>query len=361
LFQLGAMTATDGKAAPATESAQRAPELLAPETDAGPEEKSSKSKSSAELNQRLFAAATAADLDTVLALLAEGADAKYVDDPPGVWGSSNRKSVLHIALRHGASEPIRQMILALVAAGADVNAMRSDFDWRGCGGSESAFNMLLRSPFATDPLVLEAFLAAGANPNESRKDETHSMRTDGTIVSMPLHTAVNRANANVVGVLLRHGAEPNAPYTERMENERGYNQDKSVLPLHLAIDRGALDLVILLLAEGADPNGIAMWLDHVDSGVRGTTDDPRREGFESSVRCVAVRETALQRALRMRQAEIVRALLAAGADQSVARVAGDEEDRAYLLPQLLREKPVVVKRPSGGCLQRLGELSLRTV
>ena len=152
------------------------------------------------------------------------------------------------------------------------------------------------------------------------------MRTDGVTVSMPLHTAVSRGNANIVGVLLRHGADPNSLHTEKYNNERGYNQDKSLSPLHLAIDRGALDLVILLLAEGADPNGIAAWLEQVDSGARGTTDDPRAEGFESAVRCVPVRETALHRALRAQQPDIARALLASGADRSVARVYDGKEE-----------------------------------
>jgi hypothetical protein len=99
----------------------------------------------------------------------------------------------------------------------------------------------------------------------------------------------------------------------------------------LAIDRGALNLVILLIAEGADPNAIATWLDHVDSNVRGTTDDPRQHGFESPVRCVCVRETALQRALREQQPDMVRALLAAGADPSIPRVEdGKEETTAAL-------------------------------
>ena len=274
---------------------------------------------------QLIVAAGEADLDRVTELLAAGADAKDVDDPPGEWGTQDVKSALHMALQkagrdvHGGNDAVKQIVLALLAAGADPNANRSQYDWRGCGHSESAFDMLLKSRLGTDPAVLEACISAGADPNKRRVVSQHSMRTDGQTVSVPLHTAVRLADANVVGVLLRGGADPNAAYTENYANERGFHQQKTLTPLHIAISRKALDLVILLLSEGADPNGVATYLDQVDSGKRGTTDDPREEGFVSAIRCVPVRETALHRALLTKQPEVVRALLAAGADPSIPR------------------------------------------
>jgi len=249
-----------------------------------------------------------------------------VHDPPGTWGARDKRSALHMALTRTSDPQAKQVILALVAAGASVNEMRIKSDWRGCGHSESAFDMLLASPMGQDPTVLEAFLNAGAEPNQEKVNERHSMRTDGRTVSFPLHTAVQQADANVVGVLLRAGADPNAKRTECYHNERGFNQNSSSTPLHLAIRRKAMDLVVLLLAEGADANAVATKFDHVDSGRIGTTDDPREEGFESSVMCVPVRESALHCALLAGQADIVRALLAAGADQRVPRVHGGKEE-----------------------------------
>jgi len=278
------------------------------------------------LNEQLLSAAGNADLAEVQSLLARGADAKFLHDPPGTWGACDKKSALHEALRRSGEPAAKEVILTLVTAGAPVNEMRQQRDWRGCGRSESAFDMLLASPLGKDPAVLEAFLAAGADPNKKRVDERHSMRTDGRSVSFPLHTAVQRADANVVGVLLRAGANPNAARTERYHNERGFNQNSSLTPLHLAIRRKALDLVVLLLAEGADVNAVATRLDQVDSGRTGTTDNPREDGFVPSVACVPVRETALHCALLADQPDIVRALLAAGADKSIPRVHGGAEE-----------------------------------
>lgn len=57
----------------------------------------------------------------------------------------------------------------------------------------------------------------------------------------PLHSAVAAGSARIVQILLRAGADPNAP-------QRG-----GFTPLHGAAHRGDADLVDLLLAQGADP------------------------------------------------------------------------------------------------------------
>merc|ERR1711988_58676 len=292
------------------------------------------------LSKELITAAGAADYDKVSKLLAQGADAKYVSDPPGTWGSCDTKSALHMALSYGAvSQPeAKKVVLGLVAAGANVNAQRRNYDWRGCGSSSTAFEMLLGSKLGSDPAILEAFLTAGADPNSKNVRNTHSMRTDGQTVLFPLHTAVRSGNTNVAGVLLRAGADVTARYTERYNNERGFNSNTSKTPLHIAIDCNSLDLVMLLLAEGADPSAKAKWLDQVDSGRVGTTDDPRAAGFESSVVCVPVQETALHRALLNGNADMVRALLAVGADQSIDREHGMQKESTGALAARLDQQ-----------------------
>lgn len=134
-------------------------------------------------SKELITAAHAADFGKVSELLARGADAKYVDDPEGIWGSCDRKSALHMALSHPAvvHADAKKVVLALLAAGADVNALRKNYDWRGCGHSNTAFEMLLGSGSAlgADPAILEAFLMAGADPNSKTVQSVHSMRLTG--------------------------------------------------------------------------------------------------------------------------------------------------------------------------------------
>lgn len=126
-----------------------------------------------DLNQQLISAARDADLEAVQRYLASGADAKFRDDQSG---TGEAKTALTVALQqtHGAkAKAAKEVILALVAAGADVNAVRAQYDWRGCGISTTAFEMLLKSNLASDPAILEAFLQAGANPNAKRVDVRH--------------------------------------------------------------------------------------------------------------------------------------------------------------------------------------------
>lgn len=227
--------------------------------------------------------------------------------------------------RHQASSA-KEVILALLNAGANVNELREESDWRGCGFSKSAFEMFLGSPLSDDPDILEAFLKAGADANAARVSHRHSMRTDGMTRSTPLHTAVRKGNVNVVGCLLRAGAKVDECHVAQYHNERGYNENLSVTSLHLAVDSCNLEIVLLLLAEGADPNALARRLAHEDSGQVGTTDDPRDAGYVSPVKCVPVCETALHRAVLAGWIDGVRALLAAGADRNIKRVYGEQSE-----------------------------------
>jgi len=281
-------------------------------------------------SEKLLKAASRRDLDAVQDLIANhGADVTFVHDPPGVWGSCDRKTALHCALKatHGIrNEDVERgvsVVHALLAAGADVNAVRRESDWRGSGKSESAFDMLLKANATVRVRLLEDFIAKGADPNKPQVRSHHSMRTDGATKSMPLHVAAGNGDVSMAALLLLAGAAVDAPYTEDVRNERGYNQNLRKTALHMAVEGGSVELVGLLLAEGADPNAEAERLEQRPSGAKSPHDDPRAAGFKSSVKCVAVRETALHMAVRNKDVDLVRALLVGGADASALRVIGD--------------------------------------
>eukprot|EP00961_Rhodomonas_salina_P009200 125229-Rhodomonas_salina.2 len=193
------------------------------------------SSGDASLNDQLLQAAEDLNLSLVRELLAKGADAAYLHDPEGVWGSQDSKTALHMALGSVSRKPAKEaeegieIIETLLAARADVNAKRARYDWRGCGSTSTAFEMLLDSKtLNTNPNLLEQFLARGADPNAKKISLRHSMRTDGHSSSVPLHTAVRRNDVHSAGVLLRAGANVNELSVESRHNERGHNQDLTV-------------------------------------------------------------------------------------------------------------------------------------
>ena len=98
------------------------------------------------------------------------------------------------------------MAQTLVEAGADVNAVRADINWKGTGSRQRAFDMLLQSPLGRNPGLLESFLTHGADPNAKDVRSVHSMRTDGQVVRVPLHSAVQHGDVHAAAVLLRAGA-----------------------------------------------------------------------------------------------------------------------------------------------------------
>lgn len=273
-------------------------------------------------NMDLIQAASELDLERVKALLDGGADARFVDEPPGTWGSSDSKSALHAALENRKGDST-EVVFALLDAKADVNAQRKCYDWRGCGTTSSAFEMALPAAMK-DVRLLERLLAAGADPNTTKVREQHSMRTDGRVVKSVLHDAVESKNLELVRALLDAGAKVDEPNTEWVENERGYNQDMEETPLHAAVRAGDVAMAALLIAHGADVNSWRRCLDQRDSGAEGGTDDPRDDDFESSVVCVPIRETALHLALRSKDEGLVTLLVCAGADASLSREDGEE-------------------------------------
>merc|ERR1711988_555718 len=284
------------------------------------------------LNDQLLLAANKGTVQEVKHLLDKGADPCYDHNPPGVWGSQDRKSPLHQAIIR-RDECRKGVIRALIDAKADANAVQSNYDWRGCGSSVSAFEMVLNECLS-DADMLSLFLSAGANPNKMCETSRHSMRTDSHGVSFPLHRVARSPAASgtaCAAALLESKADVNARATEQMQNERGYGEDSSHTALHLAAQVGSCDMLKLLLAHGADINAVSRHLDNVNTGLESPTDDPRSNEWVNSIKLVPVKETALAIAIRKGYVDVVQLPLLHGADASICRVYGTEKQSCELL------------------------------
>ena len=199
----------------------------------------------------------------VEALLRAGADANRVAPvssgrPPTPGGGDNGDytgTPLEAAIRENNAA----LVKLLLQFKADPN-----------GPSSTGEPMVVR--VAKDPPLLKLLLEAGANPNAVRPN------FDGA--TSALHYAVNAPpNSEAAKLLLEHGAKPNA--TAR-------HGQHGVTPLMLAANGKDAALVQLLLDHKADPN----------------------------LRDVAG-NTALLNAVRGQAVDVVRALLAAGANPDV--------------------------------------------
>jgi ankyrin repeat protein len=233
----------------------------------------------------LMAAARSGSVETVAALLDRGARA---DEHETVRG----QTALMWAAAHGHTAIVR----ALVAHGADVRARsrarpvlvnRGDYNGGRANAIEEVgrggYSALMFAARAGSGEVVEVLLSAGADVNETAPDGT-------SVLLMASHSGHGR----LAKALLEHGANPNAA-------ERGYT------PLHAAILRGDRELVAVLLAKRADPN------------ARITKGTPlRRFGEQQFVLPgTFVGSTPFLLAARYAELEIMRALLAHGADGSV--------------------------------------------
>jgi len=303
-----------------------------------------------DLNLALIKSAQTLDLAQIKTLLSAGASAAFVHDPPGTWGSCDAKSALHVAIRSrpragsgceasplvGVDDWIA-VIDTLLEAKADVNAQQRNRDWRGCGSSSTAFEMILPAAM-NDAALLQTFLVAGANPNTESRRQVHSMRSDGGSCHCVLHTAVSSGNLDVVKTLLDAKADANARSTEKISNERGHNRDMSETSLHIACKRGYVEASALLLEHRADPNAIRHDLITEDipeaeliareprnwGKIKGMMcDDPRDPEYVCPVRSVAVEETSLHIALRTKHEGLVTLLTCSGADKCIPRKQGE--------------------------------------
>ena len=65
-------------------------------------------------------------------------------------------------IHHAIKATNKDMIKLLLENGAKPNSKMADRNWKGGGGSSTAFQMALKM---NDPEILELFFKLGANPN----------------------------------------------------------------------------------------------------------------------------------------------------------------------------------------------------
>jgi hypothetical protein len=317
--------------------------------------KAAKATVQMDLDLALIEAAGQLNHVRVSELLDAGARASFRHNPEGIWGSQDAKTALHMALDSRVDtgpEERKAIVTLLLNAKADVNAKRSQSDWRGCGSSCTAFEMALRFGMQ-DAALLEQFLAAGANANTKKEQHIHSMRSDGCCSEYLLHQAVRSGHRDAVRTLLDARADVDALQIEHIQNERGFNRDMEQTALHIACAAKDVPMAALLLARGADPNFPRKDLDQEErprpepakkksckgkaSGANAKSkkcrspsppsdiDDPRSAGYVSPVICLKVEETALHIALLKKQKPpaLAAMLVCVGADASRERRRGD--------------------------------------
>mmetsp|Transcript_48336 Transcript_48336/g.105170 ORF Transcript_48336/g.105170 Transcript_48336/m.105170 type:complete len:379 (+) Transcript_48336:134-1270(+) len=272
-----------------------------------------------DLDMQLMAAAEALDLTLAKQLLEKGADAKFIHDPPGIWGSCSKKGPLHMAIKMQPRktkallesefqlklEDWKELVKLLVEAGADVNGKTVDYNWR----EWTPFEKILPSAME-DPALLQLFLSAGANPNTKHVKHEYCNGIDSQAVSFVIYDAVRTRSLKIVSTLLAARADVDAVSWRQLSNARaGIKSIEAETALHQASSlTGAEGLAMcsLLLAHGAQVNIL------------------REEEGYFKVSNMSVQETALHIAIASKNAELVARLVCAGADTSCSRLQARE-------------------------------------
>jgi ankyrin repeat protein len=210
----------------------------------------------------MLLAAGSGSVDAVKALAAKGGDVNAAEPNRG-------QTPLMWAAAEGHSEVIR----ALVELGAKVDAT-----------SKSGFTSLVFATIKGDAPSVKALLKAGADPNYTLPSG-----------SKPLMVALSNGRSDAAMALLEGGASVTA------RDEKTGNT-----PLHLAAQQGNVNLVKALLAKKADPNARTNTAPPIPKKVNG--DAPRPAAGE---------QTPLMLAARRDHEDVMRLLVAAGADPTL--------------------------------------------
>jgi len=209
----------------------------------------------------------------------------------------------------------------LIRAGANVSVANRD----------GVTPMQLAAVNGTAPMI-EKLIKAGANPNASLSK----------FADTALMLAARTGKVDPVKVLLDNGAQVNA-----IETWGG------TTALMWAVSERHLDTVKMLIAHGADANVqrdgkpvlieavrggeemLILLLEH-EADINAVTVDPNGRGGPG--------ETALMKAVSLHDKELVRYLIAAGADVSIRNTAGDsaldlaeeEKEKGRIDPEIVR-------------------------
>jgi ankyrin repeat protein len=211
----------------------------------------------------LMIAAGTGSLDAVRQLKLHGADVNASEPRGG-----------QTALMWAAAEGHSDVVAGLVGMGASVNA-----------ASRTGFTPLVFAAIKNDVASIKTLLEAGANPNVSLLSGAKPL----TVAMQYRHTAAALA-------LLEGGADINV-------RDRGGNA-----ALHLAAQLGDMKLVRELLAKRADPNART---------PRSTAPVGARGGGGFGRGGLAGEQTPLMMAARGDHEDVMRALVAAGADPTL--------------------------------------------
>ena len=210
----------------------------------------------------LMIAAGAGSVDAVNLLAARGANLNVAESRHG-----------QTALMWAAAEHHSEVVKALIAHGANVRAV-----------SKHGFTALVFAATKDDIQSAEALLAAGADPN-------YALPEGSTVLSV----AASYRSVAVANLLADRGANPNAA------------DRAGETPLHITARAGDLTLVRKLLAKGANVNARTAATPAPGSGSGG-------DGIFGVFRYIAGERTPLMLAAKADHVEVMRALVAAGAD-----------------------------------------------
>jgi ankyrin repeat protein len=233
----------------------------------------------------LMTCARTGESKAVKALLVHGADAKAKepehDQTALMWAAAqSHPEAVGMLIEFGADVRARSRIYSQTVVGEQTQrAGREELNYNVQRGGMTPLLFAARNGDAESARLL---LAAGADANDSLPDGTSA-----------LVLAAHSGRGNVAIALLEKGANPNAM-------EGGY------AALHAAVLRSDLNLVKALLAHSADPN------------IKMTKGTPvRRDTTDYNLLAPLIGSTPYLLAARFLEPEIMRTLVAGGADPKI--------------------------------------------